>query len=91
MKEKTISADEFDRLFDEGHDISEYLDHSSARRPNLEIKRINVDFPQWMVHRLDREARRLGVTRQSIIKTWIGDRMKAEDRDASGPTTGSDA
>ncbi|NQV73448.1 CopG family transcriptional regulator [bacterium] len=74
-----MTAAEFDRLFDEGHDISEYLDHESARRPGLEPKRVNVDFPTWMVFRLDREARRLGVTRQSIIKMWIGDRFKQED------------
>jgi hypothetical protein len=79
MKPKTISAAEFDRLFDEGHDIWEYLDHSKARRPNLEPKRVNVDFPKWMVARLDAESKRLGVTRQSLIKTWIGDRMKLEE------------
>ena len=79
MKPKTISAAEFDRLFDEGQDIWEYLDHSKARRPNLEPKRVNVDFRKWMVARLDAESKRLGVTRQSLIKTWIGDRMKLEE------------
>ncbi len=81
MKEKSITTSEFDRLFDEGHDISEFLDPATTRRPNLELKRVNVDFPQWIVNRLDREARRLGVTRQSIIKTWIGDRLKKEETD----------
>lgn len=75
MKRKSISAEEFDRLFDEGGDISPYVDWSKARRPNLEIKRVNVDLPQWMINALDREAERLGVTRQSVIKTWIDEKI----------------
>lgn len=73
---KTIKASEFDRRFDDGEDVSEFVDLSSARRPNLESKRVNVDFPAWVVSGLDREARRLGVTRQSIIKMWIAERLK---------------
>ena len=73
---KTISAEEFDRRFDDGEDISDYIDWSSARRPGLETKRVNVDFPSWMIQALDREARRLGVTRQSIIKVWIAERLE---------------
>jgi hypothetical protein len=73
---KTISAAEFDKRFDEGEDVSEYLDMSTARRPNLEPKRVNVDFPAWVVAGLDREARRLGVTRQSLIKMWIAERLQ---------------
>jgi hypothetical protein len=72
---KTISAAELDRKFDDGEDIDEYIDWSSARRPNLELKRVNVDFPAWVVTGLDREARRLGVTRQSLIKIWIAERL----------------
>jgi len=79
MKPKSISAEEFDRLFDEGHDIWEYMDYSKVRRPNLEPKRVNVDFPLWMVRRLDAESKRLGVTRQSVIKTWIADRLQEEE------------
>lgn len=79
MKPKSISATEFDRLFDDGEDIWDYLDQSKVRRPNLEPKRVNVDFPLWMVKRLDAESNRLGVTRQSLIKTWIGDRLKQEE------------
>jgi hypothetical protein len=75
MKTKMISAAEFDRRFDEGEDISEYVDWSSARRPGLESKRVNVDFPAWVVNGLDREAKRLGVTRQSLIKMWIAERL----------------
>jgi CopG antitoxin of type II toxin-antitoxin system len=75
MSTKTISAEEFDRMFDDGEDIDAYIDWSSARRPGLEIKRVNIDFPQWMVDRLDREAKRRGVTRQSLIKMWISDEL----------------
>lgn len=73
---KTIKASEFDRRFDDGEDVSEFIDFSSARRPNLESKRVNVDFPAWVVSGLDREARRLGVTRQSLIKMWIAERLQ---------------
>jgi len=73
---KRISAAELDEKFDNGEDISEYFDWSTARRPNLEAKRVNVDFPTWMVNGLDREARRLGITRQALIKTWIAEKLK---------------
>jgi len=71
-----MKAEEFDRLFDEGKDITHLLDLSSARRPNQEVKRVNVDFPVWMVNKLDKEAKRLGVTRQSIIKVWLAERLE---------------
>ena len=71
-----MKAKEFDKKFDEGKDISKYLDKSKARRPKLEQKRVNVDFPLWMIHLLDREAKRLGVPRQSIIKVWVAERLK---------------
>jgi len=75
MTHKTISAEAFDRRFDNGEDISEYLDWSSARRPGQEVKRVNVDFPHWMVAKLDAEAKRRGVTRQALIKMWLSDRL----------------
>lgn len=75
MKSRTITAEELDKKFDDGEDISEYMDWSKATRPNLELKRVNVDFPQWVVNGLDREAERLGVTRQSLIKIWIAERL----------------
>lgn len=75
MTVKTISTDEFDRLFDDGEDIDAYIDWSSARRPGREPKRVNVDFPEWMVRRLDDEAKRRGVTRQALIKMWLADRL----------------
>jgi hypothetical protein len=73
---KTITAEELDEKFDNGEDVSAYFDLTKARRPNLEARRVNVDFPAWMVERLDREAGRLGVTRQSVIKMWIAERLK---------------
>ena len=71
-----MKAREFDKRFDEGGDISKYLDVSKARRPEREQKRVNVDFPLWMIHLLDKEANRLGVPRQSIIKVWVEERFE---------------
>ena len=75
MSVKTISAEEFDRKFDDGEDISAYVDWSKATRPGRAIKRVNVDFPDAMVRRLDKEAARRGVTRQALIKMWLADRL----------------
>ena len=75
MKLNTITAEELDRKFDDGEDISEYLDFSTATRPNQELKRVNVDFPLWVVNGLDRESARLGVARQSLIKMWIAEKL----------------
>ena len=71
-----MKASEFDRRFDRGEDITGELDLSKARRPGEEPRRINVSFPSWMIESLDKEARRLGVTRQSIIKVWIAERLE---------------
>ena len=71
-----MKAEEFDRKFDDGEDVSQVLDISKARRPVQEQKRVNVDFPLWMIQQLDKEAKRLGVPRQSIIKLWVADRLK---------------
>jgi len=71
-----MKAEEFDRKFDDGEDISEHLDMANARRPEQEQKRVNIDFPLWMIHLLDKEAKRLGVPRQSIIKVWVAERLK---------------
>jgi hypothetical protein len=70
-----MKAHEFDRRFDSGEDITKYLEFSGARRPGQATKRVNVDFPDWMVRSLDKEARRLGVPRQSIIKVWVAERL----------------
>lgn len=71
-----MKAHEIDKKFDEGEDISSHMDISKARRPEQEQKRVNVDFPLWMIHQLDKEAKRLGVPRQSIIKIWVGERLE---------------
>ena len=71
-----MKAKEFDRRFDAGEDITGDLDLAGLRRPALEQRRVNVDFPSWIIESLDREARRLGVTRQSIIKVWIAERLE---------------
>ena len=71
-----MRAKKFDADFDAGKDITAALDLSVARRPAREQRRVNVDFPVWMVESLDREARRLGVTRQSIIKLWLAERLE---------------
>ena len=76
MKKKSISAEKLDEKFDKGEDISEYLDLSKVQRPGLKSKRVSVDFPSWMVHELDREAERLGIPRQSVIKVWISERLR---------------
>lgn len=73
---KAIKAKEIEKKFDEGEDISKYFDLSKARRPEQEQKRVNVDFPLWMIQLLDKEARRLGVPRQSIIKVWVAERLE---------------
>ena len=70
-----MKATEFDERFDAGEDMSAHVDWSKARRLNVEAKRVNVDFPAWMVRDLDKEAGRLGVTRQSLIKMWIAEKL----------------
>ena len=71
-----MKAKRFDQSFDDGADISVQLDLSTARRITQEQRRVNVDFPTWMIESLDHEASRLGVTRQSIIKVWIAERLE---------------
>ncbi len=71
-----MKAKDFDKKFDEGQSIIDDLDLSRARRPEQEQKRVNVDFPVWMIQSLDKEARRLGVPRQSIIKMWIAEKLE---------------
>ena len=72
-----MKAEQFDQLFDESSDeIDKVVDWKNATRPGLEIKRVNVDFPVWMVEALDREARRVGIPRQAIIKTWLSEKLE---------------
>ena len=83
---KTITAKEFDEKFDNGEEIIEYLDFSNAIRLKemktlkTETKKVNVDFPEWIVESLDREAKKIGITRQSIIKVWIAEKLKEETK-----------
>ena len=74
---KKQKASEIDKQFDEGEDVLEYFDLSKIRKPNEEIKRINVDFPIWMVQSFDRRAKHLGVNRQSVIKMWIAEKLES--------------
>jgi hypothetical protein len=74
-----MKAREFDRKFDDGKDVSADVDWSQAHRPNIETKRVNVDFPAWVVSGLDQEAERLGVTRQALIKLWVAERLEASN------------
>ena len=67
-------------MFDDGEDIDDYIDWSTPVRINHVPKRVNVDFPLWMVHRLDDNAKKRGVTRQALIKMWLADRLEATDR-----------
>lgn len=74
-----MKASEFDQKFnDNDEDIISELDLSSVKRVNQEQKRVNVDFPIWMIESLDKEASRIGVTRQSIIKVWLAERLESQ-------------
>ena len=72
-----MRAKNFDKQFDDdATDIIDSLDLSTVKRPNQVQKRVNVDFPSWMIESLDKEASRIGVTRQSIIKVWLAERLE---------------
>lgn len=77
MKRKSITTQEFDKLFEEEKDITGFLDMGTAKRSGLETRRVSVDFPEWMIKMLDQQAMKLGVTRQSIIKFWISEKLKS--------------
>jgi len=72
-----MKAEEFDKQFDDDQNISDQLDLTKARRPLQEQRRVNIDFPVWMIASLDKEAKKLGVTRQSIVKVWLSERLQA--------------
>jgi hypothetical protein len=72
-----MKTEAFDKAFDNGGNISKALDFSRAARPGRVQRRVNVDFPEWMIHSLDKEADRLGVPRQAVIKVWISERLRA--------------
>ena len=71
-----MKAKQFDKTFESGESIIDLLDLSKAKRTLLESNRVNVDFPEWMVHSLDKEAKRIGVSRQSVIKMWLAERLE---------------
>ncbi len=71
-----MKAKEFDKQFDSGESVLEYLDLAKARRMGQEQKRVNVDFPVWMIHSLDKEAKKLGIPRQSLIKVLIAQHIE---------------
>lgn len=79
-----MKAKDFDRGFDAGEDITGHLDHARAKRSRTNHRRVNVDFPAWMVESLDREARHLGVTRQAIIKVWLAERLQHQSANEDG-------
>jgi hypothetical protein len=73
---KSIKAEDFDRVFDDGQkDIVEYLDLSSVRQPNRKTRKVNVDLPEWIINSLDAEAERLAINRQAVIKTWLAEKI----------------
>jgi hypothetical protein len=77
MKKKSVTTQEFDKLFEEGKDITEFLDLKTAKVEGWQKKRVNIKLPIWMIQKLDQQAMKLGVTRQSIIKFWISEKLKS--------------
>ena len=77
---KKVKAKDFDAAFDRGEDVTKYLDNSKARRVNAELRRVNIDFPAWVISSLDKEARRLGITRQSLVKMWIAEKFDQDNQ-----------
>ncbi len=71
-----MKAKEFDKKFDSGEDMMKYVDLSKARRVNQELKRVNIDFPVWIIEKLDKKSKKLGITRQSLVKVWIAQKLK---------------
>lgn len=72
-----MKAKDFEKKFEAGEDITAHLDLSQARRPEQDSKRVNIDFPVWVVQKVDKEARRLGVSRQALLKVWVAERLEA--------------
>ncbi len=78
--QSTMTAQEFERRFDEGEDITPYVDKSSIRRPGLEMRRVNIDFPEWIIQKLDFQSKLIGVSRQALIKLWVSERVQQENQ-----------
>ena len=75
-----MTAEEFERRFDEGEDVTPFFDMASIRRPGVEPRRVNVDFPEWMVAELDWQSRLIGVSRQALVKLWVSERIQKEQQ-----------
>jgi len=73
-----MKAKDFDKKFVSGEDLTDQLDFSKARRVNQESKRVNIDFPLWIVGQLDKRSKRLGITRQALVKVWIAEKLKED-------------
>ncbi len=72
-----MKASELDKIFDDNQDdILDYFDTSKIKMINEEPKRVNIDFPSWMVQSLDKEAKHIGVSRQAVIKMWLAEKLK---------------
>ena len=76
----TMTAQEFEQRFDQGEDITPFIDKSSIRRPGVEPRRVNVDFPEWMIEKLDWQSRLIGVSRQALVKLWVSERIQKEQQ-----------
>jgi len=72
-----MKARDLDKKFDSGESITQHLDVSKARRPEYEQRRVNVDFPVWMINSLDKEAKRLGIARQALIKMLVSEHIES--------------
>ncbi|MEI8108881.1 MAG: CopG family transcriptional regulator [Verrucomicrobiota bacterium] len=79
-KQSTMTAQEFERRFDEGEDVTPFIDMASIRRPGVEPRRVNVDFPEWMIAELDWQSRLIGVSRQALVKLWVSERIQKEQQ-----------
>lgn len=79
-----MKASDFDKKFDNGENIIKDLDLKKGKRVLHEQRRVNVDIPEWMIKSLDKEAGRLGVTRQSIIKVWLAEKLEASSHRKTG-------
>jgi hypothetical protein len=73
-----MKAKDFDKKFESGEELTNQIDFSKARRVNQESKRVNIDFPLWVVEQLDKQSKRLGITRQALVKVWIAEKLKEE-------------
>ena len=86
-KQSTMTAQEFEQHFDEGEDITPYIEQSSIHRPGLEARRVNVDFPDWIIQKLDLQSKMIGVSRQALIKLWVSERIQLEHQNQKGLTS----